>query len=449
MEREAPLDRIPVFIAAHRAEVLAPLFHDPDLESGAPSIADPLGVSIVATVQFHDVSKQFGADVLAVDRLSLEVAEGEFLILVGPSGCGKTTALRMVAGLEEVTSGEIRIGGRLVNDLPPTQRDIAMVFQNYALYPHMTVADNLGFPLRQQKVKKREREQRVDDVARLLSIEELLSRRPRELSGGQRQRVAIGRALVRRPQVFLMDEPLSNLDAKLRVQMRAELISLHARVGITTIYVTHDQTEAMTLGDRVVVMDEGVVQQVDTPDRLYRMPANTFVAGFIGSPAMNFFDGRLESGKLRLGPYMFELPENLTRGLQAVPSDVIVGVRPEDLLLGGDDSVSIAAQVEISERLGPEVLVHLRAADLPVADVGVQAAPGDDRHTGRLDGAIVARVDPDFSGGAGDTITLGLNREKIRLFDPQSGASLQTAQDATPLAAADRRQPEITDSTAT
>jgi multiple sugar transport system ATP-binding protein len=378
----------------------------------------------MATVQFAEVSKQFDTDVLAVDGLSLDVAEGEFLILVGPSGCGKTTALRMVAGLEEVTSGEIRIGGRLVNDLPPTQRDIAMVFQNYALYPHMTVADNIGFPLRQQRVKKRELKQRVDDVARLLSIEELLARRPRELSGGQRQRVAIGRALVRRPQVFLMDEPLSNLDAKLRVQMRAELISLHARVGITTIYVTHDQTEAMTLGDRVVVMKKGVVQQVDTPDRLYRMPANTFVAGFIGSPAMNFFHGRVEQGMLALGPHKFELPENVTHDLRGVQGDVIVGVRPEDLLLGGDDSVAIPAQVEISERLGPEVLVHLRAADLPVADVGAEATSGDDRQSRQLDGAIVARFDPDFSSSAGNTVSLGLNREKIRLFDSQSGDSL-------------------------
>ena len=221
--------------------------------------------------------------------MTLDVREGEFLIFVGPSGCGKTTALRMVAGLEEVTSGSIEIGGRVVNDLPPTARDVAMVFQNYALYPHMSVAQNIGFPLRQQKIKKDDAKARVADVARLLALDELLERRPRELSGGQRQRVAIGRALVRRPQVFLMDEPLSNLDAKLRVQMRAELISLHKRIGITTIYVTHDQTEAMTLGDRVVVMNRGVVQQVETPERLYRHPTNTFVAGFIGSPAMNFF----------------------------------------------------------------------------------------------------------------------------------------------------------------
>ena len=252
----------------------------------------------MAAVSFDEVTKQFGSSTVAVDRLTLDVNEGEFLILVGPSGCGKTTALRMVAGLEQVTSGEIAIDGRVVNDVVPTERDIAMVFQNYALYPHMSVFDNIAFPLRQQKVKKAAIRERVAEAARLLNIEELLERKPRELSGGQRQRVAIGRALVRRPKAFLMDEPLSNLDAKLRVQMRAELLSLHQRLGITTIYVTHDQTEAMTLGDRVVVMRHGVVQQVDAPERLYRKPANMFVAGFIGSPAMNFVQGTLANGRV-------------------------------------------------------------------------------------------------------------------------------------------------------
>jgi multiple sugar transport system ATP-binding protein len=359
-----------------------------------------------------------------VDDLSLAIAEGEFLILVGPSGCGKTTALRMAAGLEEVTSGEIRIGDRLVNDLPPTQRDIAMVFQNYALYPHMTVADNLGFPLRQQRVRKQELRQRVDETARLLGIEELLERRPRELSGGQRQRVAIGRALVRRPQVFLMDEPLSNLDAKLRVQMRAELINLHKRVGITTMYVTHDQTEAMTLGDRVVVLDKGVVQQVDTPDRLYRQPTNTFVAGFIGSPSMNFFEGRVSGGQLQLGAYGLELPDATRAKLGNAERDVIVGLRPEDFRPGGDDSVAIDAQVQISERLGPEVLVHLRADGLTVASIGARAAQSEDEQAGDLSDAIVARFDADFSADFGDAITLGVNRERLQLFDPESGMSL-------------------------
>jgi multiple sugar transport system ATP-binding protein len=381
----------------------------------------------VATVQFDNVSKQFGTDVLAVDGLSLEIAEGEFLILVGPSGCGKTTALRMAAGLEVVTSGEIRIGGRLVNDLPPTQRDVAMVFQNYALYPHMTVAENIGFPLRQQRIRKQELRQRVDGVAHLLSIEDLLARRPRELSGGQRQRVAIGRALVRRPQLFLMDEPLSNLDAKLRVQMRAELISLHKRVGITTIYVTHDQIEAMTLGDRVVVMNKGVVQQVDTPDRLYRHPTNTFVAGFIGSPSMNFFEGKLSAGRLQLGAHTLELADTATSRLGKKEGEVIVGLRPEDFVLGGDGSVAIAAKVEISERLGPEVLVHLRADGLTLAAIGAEAAKSEDEQAGELSDTIVARFDPGFSASTGETISLGVNRERLQLFDPQSGASLLPA----------------------
>jgi multiple sugar transport system ATP-binding protein len=369
----------------------------------------------MATVQFDDVSKEYTAGVRAVDGLTLDVREGEFLIFVGPSGCGKTTALRMVAGLEEVTSGAIEISGRVVNDLPPTARDVAMVFQNYALYPHMSVAQNIGFPLRQQKVKKEDARARVAEVAKLLALEELLERRPRELSGGQRQRVAIGRALVRRPQIFLMDEPLSNLDAKLRVQMRAELISLHQRVGITTIYVTHDQTEAMTLGDRVVVMNRGVVQQVDTPERLYRHPANTFVAGFIGSPSMNFFSGELGETHVRIGSHDVPLPESMRAQLGRRQGPVVVGLRPEDLVLGGDDGFAIPAAVEISERLGPEVLVHLRA-------VGLEAAANDEAT--ELRDAVVARFDADFSGGAGDTVTLGIRRDRLQLFDPGSGVAL-------------------------
>ena len=271
----------------------------------------------MAGVAFDHVTKRFGESTVAVDDLTLSVHEGEFLILVGPSGCGKTTALRMVAGLEELTSGEIRIGDRVISDLAPTQRDIAMVFQNYALYPHMSVADNIAFPLRQRKVKRAEVRQRVAEAARLLSITDLLERKPRELSGGQRQRVAIGRALVRRPQVFLMDEPLSNLDAKLRVQMRAELLSLHERVGITTIYVTHDQTEAMTLGDRVVVMNKGRVQQVDAPERLYGHPTNAFVAGFIGSPSMNFMTASLSKVVCRLGATTSRFPSPCARSFRA------------------------------------------------------------------------------------------------------------------------------------
>src|ERR671935_1456106 len=262
----------------------------------------------MAAIDLDRVTKEFPDGTRAVDDVELAIADGEFMIFVGPSGCGKTTALRMVAGLEKVTSGEIRIGGRVVNDLDPVDRDIAMVFQNYALYPHMTVRDNIGFPLKMQRLSRRESDGRVNEAARLLGIEELLHRKPRELSGGQRQRVAMGRAIVRHPQAFLMDEPLSNLDAKLRVQMRAELVKLHRRLGVTTIYVTHDQTEAMTLGERVAVMSKGVVQQADTPQRLYHKPANTFVASFIGSPAMNFLRGRLDDGAIELGTIQLELP---------------------------------------------------------------------------------------------------------------------------------------------
>jgi multiple sugar transport system ATP-binding protein len=377
----------------------------------------------VATVQFENVSKRFGSDVVAVSDLTLDVAEGEFLILVGPSGCGKTTALRMVAGLEEVSDGEIRIGDRVVNDLPPPQRDVAMVFQNYALYPHMSVADNIGFPLRQQHVHKHEVAQRVDEVARLLGIEELLARRPRALSGGQRQRVAIGRALIRRPQAFLMDEPLSNLDAKLRVQMRAELISLHSRVGITTLYVTHDQTEAMTLGDRVVVLNKGVVQQVDTPERLYRHPANVFVAGFIGSPSMNFLEGTLAGGSLRLGAQTLELPEALRLALGRAEGPVVVGLRPEDFVLDGGTG-SIAATVQISEHLGPEVLVHLRADTLSVLPLAERETASTEETPTELTDTIVARFDPGFRVESGGPVQLGVNRERLQLFDPSSGESL-------------------------
>jgi multiple sugar transport system ATP-binding protein len=379
----------------------------------------------MAIVQFDHVTKQYDASVVAVDDLSLEVGDGEFLILVGPSGCGKTTALRMVAGLEEVTSGEIRIGERVVNDLAPTQRDIAMVFQNYALYPHMSVYDNIAFPLRQQKVKKDERHRRVRDAATLLSIEELLDRKPRELSGGQRQRVAIGRALVRRPQVFLMDEPLSNLDAKLRVQMRAELISLHQRVGITTVYVTHDQTEAMTLGDRVVVMNKGVVQQVDPPDELYRHPRNVFVAGFIGSPSMNFIKGTLTNGAVQLGGSTIDLPEDVVGLTGRTRGDVLVGVRPEDLVATAESAPdAIIGEIEITERLGPEVLAHIRATDVEVADVGERAAKAEDETSRELRGTLVARFDPEFKAVAGTKIGLAINRDRIQLFDSASGDSL-------------------------
>ena len=353
----------------------------------------------MASVLFDHVTKRFDDGTVAVGDLTLTVNEGEFLILVGPSGCGKTTALRMVAGLEDITDGVVRIGNRVVNDLAPTQRDIAMVFQNYALYPHMSDYDNIAFPLRQQKVKRAELKSRVDETAKLLDIDDLLHRKPRELSGGQRQRVAIGRALVRRPQAFLMDEPLSNLDAKLRVQMRAELLTLHQQLGITTIFVTHDQTEAMTLGDRVVVLDKGVVQQVDAPERLYRRPANTFVAGFIGSPSMNLLQGEVHDGVVHVGPYA--LPAAGARS-----GKVLVGLRPEDFAPaanGATDGV-LPARVEIVEQLGPEVLVYFHADGLP--------------------DTLVARLDAGFQAARGDLTRLRVEHERMRLFDPETGVAL-------------------------
>jgi multiple sugar transport system ATP-binding protein len=377
----------------------------------------------MAGVAFHEVTKRFGSDVVAVDNLTLDVDDGEFVIFVGPSGCGKTTALRMTAGLEEITSGDIRIGGKLVNDRPPTDRDIAMVFQNYALYPHMTVFDNIAFPLRQKRVKRKEIDSRVREAARLLAIEPLLGRRPRELSGGQRQRVAIGRALVRRPQAFLMDEPLSNLDAKLRVQMRAELLSLHRRLGITTIYVTHDQTEAMTLGDRVVVLDQGVVQQVDTPERLYRRPRNTFVASFIGSPSMNFVEAALDDRGLVIGGRRLELPQALHPELSERAGDIVVGLRPEDIRPAQGEAESFDAEVVITEQLGPEVLAYLRVEGMPIAPSVAGTAEERDE-SADLRGTLVARLPGDARVSAGERLRVALNLQGLNLFDARSGHSL-------------------------
>src|SRR5438552_3862171 len=283
----------------------------------------------MADIVFDHVSKRYPDGTLAVDDLDIEVNDREFMIFVGPSGCGKTTALRMVAGLEDVTDGEIRLAGAPINDTDSSERDIAMVFQSYALYPHMSAHDNISFPLRMRGMPRAEVRARVREVASLLGIEELLSKKPRELSGGQRQRVAMGRAIVRHPKAFLMDEPLSNLDAKLRVQMRAELVKLHRNLGVTTIYVTHDQTEAMTLGQRVTVLDRGVVQQVAEPQELYEYPANTFVASFIGSPPMNFVKGRLENGGIDLGPALVPLAPRLASSLDKGRGEVTVGLRPE------------------------------------------------------------------------------------------------------------------------
>ncbi len=374
----------------------------------------------MAAITFDHVSKRFPDGTVAVHDLTLDVADGEFMILVGPSGCGKTTALRMVAGLEQVSEGEIRIGGRVVNHLDPPDRDVAMVFQSYALYPHMSVRDNIAFPLQMQRLPKAEIERRVVETARLLGIEELLRRKPRQLSGGQRQRVAMGRAIVRRPQAFLMDEPLSNLDAKLRVQMRAELVKLHRRLGVTTLYVTHDQTEAMTLGQRVAVLSRGVVQQVDTPQRLYRYPANTFVAGFIGSPSMNFLRGRLENGRVVVGEYALGLPHDLLRRLRQQPAEVLVGLRPEALadagLAGAPAGAVLPAEVEVTEQLGSETLAYVRVPGVETVELGERPV--------ELAGALAARLDARTGAQPGGRLRLAVDLSQLHLFEAGSGLSL-------------------------
>ena len=332
----------------------------------------------MAEVTLDHVGKTYPDGTVAVKDFSLEIADGELMVFVGPSGCGKTTALRMVAGLEDITEGEVRIGDRVVNALPPRDRDVAMVFQTYALYPHKSVYDNLAFPLRLRGMPKAEVEQRVKRIARLLELEEQLKRRPRQLSGGQRQRVAMGRAIVREPQAFLMDEPLSNLDAKLRVETRAGLIKLHQRLLTTTVYVTHDQTEAMTMGHRIAVLREGLLQQLDTPQTLYDRPANLFVAGFIGSPAMNFFQGQVaqaDSGlDVTVGGQQIRVDEKelaLHQPLgQRVGGNVIVGIRPEHLQDAALESAtgngrSLRGQVQLKELLGSEVIVHFQVEAAP------------------------------------------------------------------------------------
>ncbi len=352
----------------------------------------------MARVVWEKVTKKFG-QVVAVDNLTLTAEDGEFLVLVGPSGCGKTTALRLVAGLEEPTSGLIWIGDRVVNDLPPRDRDVAMVFQSYALYPHMSVYDNMAFGLRLRGVPKAEVDRRVKQVAEILGIADLLNRKPRQLSGGQRQRVALGRAIVREPKVFLMDEPLSNLDAKLRVQTRAELKKLHQALNTTTIYVTHDQVEAMTMGTRIAVMNRGVLQQVDTPQNVYEHPVNIFVAGFIGSPAMNFFRGRLlsEDGRLYvdLGDFRVEVPGRLGEVLRerAPGPEVVLGVRPEHIRPAGGPG--IRCRVEVVEPLGSETLVHVSSG----------------RHTWTVWLPGMLKVEPGMS------LELEFDPEKLHLFD--------------------------------
>jgi multiple sugar transport system ATP-binding protein len=377
----------------------------------------------MAGVAFQDVTKVYPGPVVAVEELTLEANDGEFLILVGPSGCGKSTALRLVAGLERISAGTIRIGDRVVNDLPPKERDIAMVFQNYALYPHMTVEKNLGFGLRQHRTGRDELRRRVDEVSRMLGIEDLMRRRPGQLSGGQRQRVAMGRALVREPDVFLLDEPLSNLDAKLRVEMRAELRRLQARIGVTTIYVTHDQVEAMTLGDRIAVLSGGILQQVGRPQDVYDHPDNLFVAGFIGSPPMNLLRGTATRGRVAAG--------GLEVDASHVPDgDVVVGMRPEALHPVGEEQAGLGFEVlvDVIEPLGDEVLVH---GSVDATPVGGTFVPDADEATLLADtdgdrANVTLRLPPHERPSAGSRLHVAVAPADVRLFDPTTGRAIRT-----------------------
>jgi multiple sugar transport system ATP-binding protein len=379
-------------------------------------------------ITLENLTKVYATGVTALDGLSLDVGDGEFVVLVGPSGCGKTTALRMVAGLESITSGTLRFGGRVVNDVSPRQRDVAMVFQNYALYPHLTVAENIGFALANKNVPKAERDRRVRAAAEALGLSALLRRKPRQLSGGQRQRVAMGRAIVREPAVFLMDEPLSNLDAKLRVAMRAEVLRVHRQIGTSTMYVTHDQVEAMTMGDRVAVLDRGVLQQYATPRELYDQPVNLFVATFMGSPEMNLYEAALDpSGDLVLGSQRLKLGQPPPGLAARAGQPVIVGVRPEDLALGVPGTPgSLAADVRAVQPLGSEVDV-LFAIDAPAAGPGAQAATGRDTEAGVLGEAHngVARLDPRALAHPGSRVTFVVDVTRLHFFDPATGQAMR------------------------
>jgi multiple sugar transport system ATP-binding protein len=371
----------------------------------------------MSEIELRGIAKRYADGSLAVKGLDLTIADGEFMILVGPSGCGKSTTLRMVAGLEEITDGDLLIGGERVNERAPKERDIAMVFQNYALYPHMSVAENMGFALKLAKVPKAEIRRRVDSAAEVLGLTDHLGRKPGQLSGGQRQRVAMGRAIVREPKAFLMDEPLSNLDAKLRVQMRAEIARLQHRLGTTTVYVTHDQTEAMTLGDRVAVMKDGELQQVAAPAELYARPVNLFVAGFIGSPAMNLLEGELAGDVVRLPFGELPLGEAQRRAAERAPGRrVIVGLRPEafeDAALAGDRPGHVfEAPVELVESMGSDVYAHLAGEP-----------------------AVVARLSPESGVRAETTARLWLDHSKAHLFDPDGGAALTSPAVAQPAGA--------------
>jgi multiple sugar transport system ATP-binding protein len=360
----------------------------------------------MATVTYDHVTKAYADGTIAVNELDLLIKDGEFLVLVGPSGCGKTTALRCLAGLEEITSGQIKIDARVVNRVPSKDRNIAMVFQSYALYPHMTVFDNLAFGLKLMKTPKKEIRRRVEEAAKILNLENLLDRKPRALSGGQRQRVALGRAIVREPAAFLMDEPLSNLDAKLRVQTRAEILRLQRRLETTTVYVTHDQVEAMTMGDRIAVMNLGLLQQIGSPPELYDNPVNVFVAAFIGSPAMNFATAKAHDGALMLGETKLELSgRQAAAAAQNRGRDLLIGFRPEDLVLngmGGSNGVQIPAQIDVVEYLGHEELIHAQS----------------EGHE------IIALVPSEKKVQAGEKVDFTIPVEKLHVFDPETELNL-------------------------
>jgi multiple sugar transport system ATP-binding protein len=401
----------------------------------------------VSRIALEGITKRYQDGTTAVRSLDLSIADGELMVLVGPSGCGKTTALRMVAGLEEITEGTILIDGRPVNDMEPRDRDIAMVFQSYALYPHLTVRDNMGFSLKYRKTPKQEIRRRVDEAARILELEELLGRKPRQLSGGQRQRVAMGRAIVRQPRAFLMDEPLSNLDAKLRVQMRAEIARLQRSLGVTTIYVTHDQTEAMTLGSRVAVLRHGVLQQVASPQELYRRPANLFVAGFIGSPAMNLIEATLERGggdsgpggpQVVFGSHRLRVPDGVIRQHPSLEKylgrTVVTGIRPEHLedaalVPGAEPESVIEVSVELREELGAEVNAHCTVGvpPLQVAAVAIGDSEPDAAEIEEVPQipAIIARLDPRTAIREGERARVHVDLDSLHFFDPDSGDSLR------------------------
>jgi multiple sugar transport system ATP-binding protein len=405
----------------------------------------------VAEVTFDGVSKIYLDGTRAVDHFDLEVQDGEFMVLVGPSGCGKTTALRMVAGLEEISEGQLKIGDRVVNQLAPRDRDIAMVFQSYALYPHLTVYDNIAFSLRLRKTPKAEIDKRVRDAAQILGLEQFLNRKPRALSGGQRQRVAMGRAIVRQPHAFLMDEPLSNLDAKLRVQMRAEISGIQRDLKVTTIYVTHDQVEAMTMGDRVAVMRKGELQQVASPQELYDHPVNLFVGGFIGSPAMNMIEATLEreNGGLavKAGDQHITLDEDTLKNRPALKAyegrPVVLGIRPEDLEDAALEQVApsdkrMRARVELREALGSEILVHftvearaavtedVRELARDIGDESTVEAKAESSHT-----TLVGRFGPRSQVRAGDVMEVAVDTSSLHFFDPETGDAIYTEQDTT------------------